>query len=65
MGPHFFKCGNKEISNSLQIFFEGFNGAALFQVRKPPTPLLPYPAWWGFNGAALFQVRKLITNNIL
>ena len=34
MGPHFFKCGNNTISEAEAIIESGFNGAALFQVRK-------------------------------
>ena len=59
MGPHFFKCGKVRLQlphrSELAL---GFNGAALFQVRKV-TPgcqaARPVPS---FNGAALFQVRK-------
>ena len=43
MGPHSFKCGKK--------LADGFNGAALFQVRKVQTPstatLRPDRLQWG------------------
>ena len=35
MGPHFFKCGNKRLAVGLAKTRSRFNGAALFQVRKP------------------------------
>ena len=34
MGPHFFKCGNIAPMRRLPLSITGFNGAALFQVRK-------------------------------
>ena len=34
MGPHFFKCGNLNNLKKRASQHEGFNGAALFQVRK-------------------------------
>ena len=60
MGPHFFKCGSRvDLYRGLPSD-PGFNGAALFQVRK-----FGYAMWYtirgiGFNGAALFQVRKFL-----
>ena len=59
MGPHFFKCGNLMRPGSWKTTFCRFNGAALFQVRKPQNYPLPWTASTQcFNGAALFQVRK-------
>ena len=58
MGPHFFKCGKASPLAKPDKSRVGFNGAALFQVRKG---FLISPIDWGiarFNGAALFQVRK-------
>ena len=34
MGPHFFKCGKKRAQARTRARLRGFNGAALFQVRK-------------------------------
>ena len=59
MGPHSFKCGKRILVVDKSNDVDGFNGAALFQVRKDEE-------YWkiareiliGFNGAALFQVRK-------
>ena len=34
MGPHFFKCGKEGVQYPIAYEVEGFNGAALFQVRK-------------------------------
>ena len=34
MGPHSFKCGSRIRASGMRIFAPGFNGAALFQVRK-------------------------------
>ena len=34
MGPHFFKCGKKSDLEGTSARILGFNGAALFQVRK-------------------------------
>ena len=34
MGPHFFKCGKRSGTNASSVTGFGFNGAALFQVRK-------------------------------
>ena len=34
MGPHFFKCGKKSNPLCSMDCGKGFNGAALFQVRK-------------------------------
>ena len=34
MGPHFFKCGKTRLRDELIFRPDGFNGAALFQVRK-------------------------------
>ena len=36
MGPHFFKCGKWQPSSPAAKIRCGFNGAALFQVRKGP-----------------------------
>ena len=51
MGPHFFKCG--KVARPLHVFPRqcGFNGAALFQVRKalifPPDFLVHSMLQWG------------------
>ena len=37
MGPHFFKCGSVPRPRRAVKFILGFNGAALFQVRKSQT----------------------------
>ena len=58
MGPHFFKCGNRKIMQIKNTNFFGFNGAALFQVRKLASPIAAALEIARFNGAALFQVRK-------
>ena len=58
MGPHFFKCGNSPRVAPLTRAYSGFNGAALFQVRKPTTADCAGESVLCFNGAALFQVRK-------
>ena len=34
MGPHFFKCGKRCLQGHATFSASGFNGAALFQVRK-------------------------------
>ena len=51
MGPHFFKCGNSAREVVLRSGELGFNGAALFQVRKlgKGNPNLNSLAWlqWG------------------
>ena len=39
MGPHFFKCGNLKTEDSVGKHHLGFNGAALFQVRKFETTI--------------------------
>ena len=59
MGPHSFKCG-KRVFNGMELrVFNGFNGAALFQVRKVSSRRRQGGADdKRFNGAALFQVRK-------
>ena len=58
MGPHSFKCGKKKrrVGNSAKE--QGFNGAALFQVRKAGLACPFISPLARFNGAALFQVRK-------
>ena len=59
MGPHFFKCGKIRRLLYQGQAKEGFNGAALFQVRKVHCWVsLLAKILSGFNGAALFQVRK-------
>ena len=37
MGPHFFKCGKLSTLPLSTLLLIGFNGAALFQVRKGRT----------------------------
>ena len=60
MGPHSFKCGKLRNDNDNDNTKGGFNGAAIFQVRKETfTWLSPFHKG-SFNGAALFQVRKVI-----
>ena len=59
MGPHFFKCGKgTTVMLVMASPVRGFNGAALFQVRKVHNGLSNHDTGGGFNGAALFQVRK-------
>ena len=58
MGPHFFKCGKETHSDLDSDVIVGFNGAALFQVRKVSQDQSLAMLVKGFNGAALFQVRK-------
>ena len=59
MGPHFFKCGKDKGPRNRRAPNRGFNGAALFQVRKVDFRGGGAEAKKkGFNGAALFQVRK-------
>ena len=42
MGPHSFKCGNEHTGNGSRVGWRGFNGAALFQVRKQVAADLEY-----------------------
>ena len=59
MGPHSFKCGSLGGMGVIRIAEGGFNGAALFQVRKFVSLLDgQLDCRFCFNGAALFQVRK-------
>ena len=47
MGPHSFKCGSFPSICVIWPFTSGFNGAALFQVRKfPPKPKNPIKRHW-------------------
>ena len=51
MGPHSFKCGKNEKQYVAGRIGRGFNGAALFQVRKVGNTY-EWPAWtfrlqWG------------------
>ena len=39
MGPHFFKCGKNGSRSDTASPSNGFNGAALFQVRKDPVEM--------------------------
>ena len=59
MGPHSFKCGKRGTLKSARPFWSGFNGAALFQVRKGWRWAYEGGGDESFNGAALFQVRKV------
>ena len=59
MGPHSFKCGKKFFLSPEVFPHSGFNGAALFQVRKALFRRLCFWTASRFNGAALFQVRKV------
>ena len=63
MGPHFFKCGKQRRGKIQSASGTGFNGAALFQVRKgsiETAPLKPLH-WlqWGrtFSSAESFLNR--------
>ena len=59
MGPHSFKCGKPAVRVTPAPLYVGFNGAALFQVRKERRGGdLDGLLVLCFNGAALFQVRK-------
>ena len=58
MGPHSFKCGSPLNSGVKRSGTSGFNGAALFQVRKSVDAPPFAHSQLCFNGAALFQVRK-------
>ena len=61
MGPHFFKCGKVTCLVVPRQPMLGFNGAALFQVRKAFERIRTIQLYFSFNGAALFQVRKAVT----
>ena len=59
-GPQSFDCGNTFQFSRPPRTMSGFNGAAVFRLRKSrkrPPPKLDVP---GFNGAAVFRLRKLI-----
>ena len=44
MGPHFFKCGKMTTEDEKKLILRGFNGAALFQVRKDKIVVPEYLA---------------------